>query len=58
LQEAGYEVLLSIGELTENDIGSNCGQHITNFLRAGTSIPDAYTVPLTSVRDREAAAIC
>jgi len=31
LRDAGYEVLLSIGEWEENYIGSNCGQHITNF---------------------------
>jgi len=31
LSEAGYEVLLSIGELEENYIGSNCGQYITNY---------------------------
>lgn len=28
-QEHGFEVLLSIGEVEENDIGSNCGQFIT-----------------------------
>jgi 23S rRNA (adenine2503-C2)-methyltransferase len=32
IQEAGYEVLLSIGELEENKIGSNCGQYIRKFL--------------------------
>ena len=30
LKDVGYEVLLSIGELEENHIGSNCGQYITN----------------------------
>jgi len=29
LEEAGFEVLLSIGELEENLIGSNCGQYVT-----------------------------
>jgi 23S rRNA (adenine2503-C2)-methyltransferase len=28
LQQAGYEVILSIGEWEENRIGSNCGQYI------------------------------
>jgi 23S rRNA (adenine2503-C2)-methyltransferase len=58
LKEADYEVILSIGELAENDIGSNCGQHITNFLRAGKSISDGYTVPLKYLGDQELAAIC
>jgi 23S rRNA (adenine2503-C2)-methyltransferase len=30
LREAGFEVILSIGELEENAIGSNCGQFIGN----------------------------
>lgn len=34
LEAAGYEVLLSIGELEENKIGSNCGQYIKRFLDA------------------------
>ncbi|OQY27708.1 MAG: radical SAM protein [Candidatus Cloacimonetes bacterium 4572_55] len=33
LREAGYDVILSIGELIENDIGSNCGQYLTTFLK-------------------------
>ena len=32
LREAGYEVLISIGELEENRIGSNCGQFIQRHL--------------------------
>ncbi len=28
LQEAGYEVIVSIGEWEENKIGSNCGQYV------------------------------
>lgn len=31
LKESGYEVILSIGELEENNIGSNCGQYISNI---------------------------
>ncbi|MBM3295618.1 MAG: radical SAM protein [Candidatus Aminicenantes bacterium] len=31
LREAGYEVLVSIGELEENRIGSNCGMYINQF---------------------------
>ena len=28
IREAGYEILISIGELEENKIGSNCGQYL------------------------------
>ena len=31
IKKAGYEVLLSIGELQENKIGSNCGQYIQQY---------------------------
>ena len=49
LSERGYEVILSIGELAENDIGSNCGQHWINFLRANGKVKDGYTYPLRAV---------
>lgn len=32
LRTAGYEVIISIGELKENQIGSNCGQYIRKFI--------------------------
>ncbi len=32
LRQAGYEVLVSIGEAEENAIGSNCGQFIRSYL--------------------------
>ena len=46
LRDASYEVLLSIGEWEENYIGSNCGQHITNYLRKKGNIERGYTYPL------------
>ncbi len=49
LRQAGYDVILSIGEWTENDIGSNCGQMITHYLDAKNPIKDGYTVPLQPV---------
>ncbi len=49
LEAVGYEVILSIGELAENHIGSNCGQHITNYLREKESIEGGYTYPLQKV---------
>jgi 23S rRNA (adenine2503-C2)-methyltransferase len=46
LREAGYQVILSIGELEENDIGSNCGQYVTNYLKQRKSAVAGYTYPL------------
>lgn len=31
LREAGYETIVSIGELEENRIGSNCGQYVSSI---------------------------
>ncbi len=42
----GYEVIISIGELEENKIGSNCGQYITNYLKQKNKVDNAYTYPL------------
>ena len=41
LEEAGFEVLVSIGELEENQIGSNCGQFVSRLrsLGAGATSP-------------------
>lgn len=41
LKEAGFEVILSIGELDENLIGSNCGQYLTTF-KEGRIIEKPY----------------
>jgi len=46
LETAGYEVIVSIGDLTENEIGSNCGQHVINFLNKNVKIKNSYTYPL------------
>lgn len=37
LKEAGYEVLISIGEQEENRIGSNCGMYITRYRKQKAS---------------------
>jgi len=37
LRRDGYEVIVSIGELEENKIGSNCGQYIRRFLNENKS---------------------
>ena len=46
LKNVGYEVIISIGDLTENEIGSNCGQHVMNFLKHKVNYEDSYTFPL------------
>jgi 23S rRNA (adenine2503-C2)-methyltransferase len=46
LKKVGYEVIVSIGDLTENEIGSNCGQHVMNFLKNKVKFEDSYTFPL------------
>ncbi len=42
LQKKGYKVIVSIGELEENKIGSNCGQFLRRFLEGGHKIKGAY----------------
>ena len=49
LREAGYEVLYSIGELEENKIGSNCGQHIMHYRHSSQQIEGSYTYWLLPV---------
>ena len=46
LEEAGYQVIVSIGEVEENYIGSNCGQYIKRHLSTSGSINDGYTYDL------------
>lgn len=43
LKKVGYQVIVSIGELEENLIGSNCGQYIKRHLAATNPITDGYT---------------
>jgi 23S rRNA (adenine2503-C2)-methyltransferase len=40
--EQGFEVILSIGEVEENKIGSNCGQFVTQYRAAQTSMKKGY----------------
>ena len=46
LKNAGYEVIVSIGDLTENEIGSNCGQHVMNYLEKKVKLENSYTFPI------------
>lgn len=43
LVEHGFEVILSVGELEENNIGSNCGQYVSKHLSSLVKMKDAYT---------------
>jgi 23S rRNA (adenine2503-C2)-methyltransferase len=45
LRDAGYHVIVSIGEMEENYIGSNCGQYIESHLRNTQRVEGAYTYP-------------
>lgn len=46
LRDAGYQVIVSIGEVEENYIGSNCGQYVRRHLEAVSKIDDGYTYPV------------
>lgn len=43
LRAAGYQVIMSIGEIEENYIGSNCGQYVRRHLEAIDQTIDGYT---------------
>jgi 23S rRNA (adenine2503-C2)-methyltransferase len=43
LSQCGYQVILSVGEVEENLIGSNCGQYVLNYLKSEITLPDGYT---------------
>ena len=40
---AGYEAIVSIGEVRENQIGSNCGQYVLKYLKSRQAIPGGYS---------------
>lgn len=43
MAKAGYDVILSIGEIEENEIGSNCGQYVLQYLESQQVVQDGYT---------------
>jgi 23S rRNA (adenine2503-C2)-methyltransferase len=47
LRSAGYQVIVSIGEVEENRIGSNCGQYIRRHLEAQNALREGYTYAVT-----------
>jgi 23S rRNA (adenine2503-C2)-methyltransferase len=46
LSAEGYEVIMSIGNVEENFIGSNCGQYVRAHLKAQDKITTGYTYPI------------
>ena len=46
LKKEGYDVIVSVGELEENRIGSNCGQLVRRYLESKRNIEDSYTYEL------------
>ncbi len=49
IREAGYEVILSIGNLEENFIGSNCGQFIAKYLSEQKALEGGYTYNINEI---------
>ncbi len=43
LRAAGFDVIISIGELEENFIGSNCGQYLQRHLESIGGLANGYT---------------
>lgn len=46
LRRVGFDVIVSIGEVEENKIGSNCGQYIKKFLDSKLTINGMYEYKL------------
>ena len=46
LQDAGYDVIVSIGALEENYIGSNCGQYLHKHMESAEPLGSGYTYPV------------
>lgn len=49
LTAAGYDVIISIGEVEENAIGSNCGQYVLKYLEGQQTVQDGYTYQIETV---------
>lgn len=46
LNSSGYDVIVSIGEIEENRIGSNCGQYVLKYMQTRNEMQDGYTYPI------------
>jgi len=51
LRQAGYQVIVSIGAVEENAIGSNCGQYVLRHMQAQAALQDAYSYTLQEYGD-------
>jgi 23S rRNA (adenine2503-C2)-methyltransferase len=49
LREAGYQVILSIGDLRENGVGSNCGQYVRGYRTSVQKPAGAYEQEFATV---------
>ena len=49
LADWGYQVIVAIGEVEENQIGSNCGQYLLKYLDDRTPVANSYTYQLQSL---------
>jgi len=49
LQNSGYKVIVSIGDMEENFIGSNCGQYLSSYKMKNTEIEGAYTYDIQRI---------
>jgi len=49
LNKAGYDVILSVGELEENLIGSNCGQFLANYEQEKKNLKESYNYQLQQI---------
>lgn len=46
LRSEGYDVIVSIGNVEENQVGSNCGQFLQTHLNAQQKMGGGYTYPI------------
>ena len=49
LTAAGYDVIISIGEVEENAIGSNCGQYVLKYLEGQQTVQDGYKYQVEAI---------
>jgi 23S rRNA (adenine2503-C2)-methyltransferase len=49
LIQSGYDVVMSVGEVEENQIGSNCGQYVLKYLKSQNQIVNGYSYPIESI---------
>jgi len=49
LAEAGYEVIVSVGEVVENQIGSNCGQYVLKYMESRQAVDGGYSYAVEAV---------